>query len=114
MRRAWGSIGVSVTAELFRAVVRVLTGSALLIPSEGLSQRFFWAARAMGPPDPAYSPYDELPRVGDTLIFGDHVRLVWQVQGRSVWVEPPPDCALLTKLVRLTRALPAPAPAASE
>jgi len=48
--------------------------------------------------------------VEETLLYDDHdVRLLWQVQGRNVYVEPPPDRELLTRLVRLTQVIPAPA-----
>ena len=90
------------------------TGSALVIPSENpSSQRYLWAVPGP-PPDPdVYSPSDELPRVGDTVIYGDKVRLVWRAQRRNVYFEPlflPPllDRQLLTRLVRLTQEVPAP------
>jgi len=91
------------------------TGSALVIPSENpSSQRFFWAVGSGAPPDPGvYSPSDELPRVGDTVIYGDKVRLVWRAQGRNVYfeplfLEPLVDRKLLIELVRLTQEVPAP------
>jgi hypothetical protein len=95
------------------------TGSALVIPSANpTSQTFFWAVPSRRAPDPdEYSPYDALPRVGDTTIYGDKVRLVWWVQGRNVYFEPlflDPlplrDHKLLPQLVRLTQKVPAPAP----
>lgn len=93
------------------------TGSALVIPSENpSSQQFFWAVLPVGPLDrEEYSPYNELPRVDDTPIYSDGVRLVWQAQGRNVYFEPlslkpPPDGELVTKLVRFTKVVPAPAP----
>jgi hypothetical protein len=55
-----------------------------------------------------YASYDELPRVGATSIHGDGVRLVWQAQGWSVYVEPPPDRDLLRLLVVLTKVVPVP------
>jgi hypothetical protein len=84
------------------------TGSALVIPAGRTNQQFFWAVRGVGRPHPAYSAYDKLPRVGVTSIYGDEVRLLWQAQGWNVYLEPPSDPTLLAKLVRLTRAVPAP------
>ena len=90
------------------------TGSALVIPDANpSSQWFFKAVRPVGPIDrEEYAPYDPLPQVGETVIYGSrsHVRLVWHVQGRNVYIEPPPNRQLLKRLVRLTQVVPAPAP----
>ena len=95
------------------------TGSALVIPAANpSSQTFLWAVRSSRPPNPnVYPPYDALPRVGDTAIYGDKVRLVWAAQGRNVYLEPlflDPlplrDRRLLPQLVRLTQEVPAPPP----
>jgi hypothetical protein len=56
-----------------------------------------------------YSLHVELPRVGETVIFSDRVRLLWQVQGWNVYLEPPPDRDFLRALVLLTQVVPAPA-----
>lgn len=71
--------------------------------------RYLWAVRGSGRPDRAYSPYVELPRVGETVIYGDRVRVLWQVQGWNVYLEPPLEPKLLTELVRLTQVVDAPA-----
>jgi hypothetical protein len=50
-----------------------------------------------------YSPYAELPRVDEIRIYSDHgVRLLWQVHGRNVYLEPPPRGELVARLARLT------------
>lgn len=84
------------------------TGSALLIPREGPSQLFFWAVRGVGRPDPAaYSRYDGLPRIAGSTVYSDHnVRLRWAAQGRTVYLEPPPDPFLVRLLVVLTQVVP--------
>ncbi len=89
------------------------TGSALVIPYGGAV--YVWATRWHGRPDPRpsdqFAPYEPLPSVAGTHIYADSgdVRLYWWVQGRIVWVEPPPERRFLARLVRLTHAVPAPA-----
>jgi hypothetical protein len=86
------------------------TGSALVIPrATPASDRFFWAVPSGGAPDPVSEAYDALREVDDVQIYADGTRLVWQTQGRNVYLEPPLEQAALARLVRLTVEIPAPA-----
>lgn len=90
------------------------TGSALIVPQESpIAQRYFWAVRHKPDPD-AYSAYEVFHRVGETDIYGNQEHLFWRAQGRTVFLQPAPDRQLLTKLVRLTAVVPAPADEASD
>jgi hypothetical protein len=86
------------------------TGSALLIPREGPSSLYLWAVPSVGRPDEDGSaPYDMVPRIGGTTVYNDaDVRLRWNAQGRTVFLEPPPDPFLVRLLVVLTQIVPAP------
>ncbi|MGH2921712.1 MAG: hypothetical protein ACRDKU_06580 [Gaiellaceae bacterium] len=52
--------------------------------------------------------YAKLVLVEDTQVYTDGVRVVRRAQDRHVFLEPLPELKLLEKLVRLTKALPAP------
>jgi hypothetical protein len=84
------------------------TGSALLITREGPSGLFMWAVRQGRTAASLEDFYAKLVLVEDTQVYTDGVRIVWRVQDRHVFLEPPPELKLLEKLVRLTNALPAP------
>ena len=85
------------------------TGSALVIPSFGLSAVYVWSTGWHGPGD-VFVRYAPLPRLAGTDIYVDRdgIRIKWRAQDRSVWVEPPPERRLLVRLVRLTQAVPPP------
>jgi len=85
------------------------TGSALVIPgATPAGDRFLWAVRFVGRPDPIYRTYRGLPEVDGVSIYTDGTRLLWQVQRRNVYLEPPPERTLVARLVRLTIRVRAP------
>lgn len=87
------------------------TGSALVIPGvTPTSARHLWAVQSAGQTDPVYQTYRALPEVDGVPIYTDGTRLLWQAQGRNVYLAPPPEQALLARLVRLTIRVEAPMP----
>lgn len=74
------------------------------------SDRYFWAVRSAGRPGPVYTTYQTLPEVDGISVYTDGTRLLWQAQGRNVYLEPPAQPTLLAQLVRLTIRVPAPIP----
>jgi hypothetical protein len=81
----------------------------LLIPRDGPSALYFWAVSAAGRRDPEpYLRYDEVPPIGGTRVYNSgNVRLFWRAQGRTLFLEPPPDPFLVRLLVVLTQIVPA-------
>ncbi len=88
------------------------TGSALMFAGRG-AEFYLWSTEESDHATAGQDGYEEVARVGDTVVLGDGVRLTWQTQGFSVWVEAGPheDSELptsdaLADLVRATEATP--------
>jgi hypothetical protein len=84
------------------------TGSAL-VGTDETSQFYIWTT-SLGPPlaSLADTGYSKVHEIDGHPVFGDGVRLVWEAEGRRVWVElgPREDSHLPTgeSLIRLLRA----------
>ncbi len=84
------------------------TGSALVIPSP---RTYVSSTTSEAPPSlDAYSLDEALSRLMEKDVYVERggVRLAWRTQGRTIWVEPPPDRKFLATLVRLTELTRAP------
>ncbi len=88
------------------------TGSALQFAGRG-AEFTLWSTDGSDHATDGQDGYHQVALIGETVVLGDGVRLTWQTQGFSVWVEAgphetsrPPAGEALTDLVRSTLEVP--------